>query len=98
MNIIGAARCVKWSNFSAIALPKMPNKKPMAIVLRPCAKAAVTVTFNTSEEVQPSFLPMAITGSQWFGMAACKMLNKKLPARILYIVRGWIKVPSVLDK
>ena len=69
----------------AILEPINPNNKPMTIVLKPCATADISVTLVTSCSVQFSLRPIAITGSQWLGMVACKRLKIMLPLIILNI-------------
>ena len=70
----------------ASCTPKKPKTIPITIVLNACARPEINVTLVTSCKVQLSFLPIANTGSQWFGITACKRLNKRLPIKMLYIL------------
>lgn len=64
IRMIGATILVKWVMLFSSLAPKILNKRPIKIVLIPCATAQVKVTLVTSVIVHCSFLPMAITGSK----------------------------------
>ena len=87
---------VKYTTFSAIVTPTNPMTTPIIAVLAAWANPATRVTDIASARDQFSLFPMDNTGSQWLGINACSMLNKRLPVTSVIIYSSWMIHDSLL--